>query len=335
MPEIKWIKIKTDIFDDEKIKIIDRMPARDEIIVIWFKLLSLAGKVNQNGLLFISNKIAYTVEMLSAIFNREETSIRMALGIFEKFEMISVEENELISIKNWDKHQNVEGLEKIREQTRRRVAEHRDKQQKFLEECNVTVTDCNATHNVTVTQSNALDIDKEEDIDIKNIYTRERGEIPYQEIVDNFNYICKSLPQIKVLTDSRKKQIKSIYSFMKNDIDKIKKLFSAVEDSDFLTGRSQNSNGWKGATFDWIIKKSNLVKILEGNYLNKTHETINNKSLSAKPNFTGRSYDTSELAKKLIAKGKGNLDFINAAASVKTEQYRAGPDKAINEIGEG
>ena len=71
MADIKWIKITTDIFDDEKMKIIDTMPARDEIIVVWFKLLSLAGKVNQNGLLFMNEKIAYTPEMLSAIFNRK------------------------------------------------------------------------------------------------------------------------------------------------------------------------------------------------------------------------------------------------------------------------
>lgn len=60
MAEVKWIKITTDIFDDDKIKIIDRMPARDEILVIWFKLLALAGKVNNGGLLFLNNRIAYT-----------------------------------------------------------------------------------------------------------------------------------------------------------------------------------------------------------------------------------------------------------------------------------
>ena len=80
--DVKWIKIKVNLFDDEKIKIIDTYPARDEIIVIWFKLLTLAGKVNENGVLCMSNKIPYTPEMLAAIFNRDLNSVQMALTVF-------------------------------------------------------------------------------------------------------------------------------------------------------------------------------------------------------------------------------------------------------------
>ena len=46
MADIKWIKITTDMFDDEKIKVIEAMPDRDAILIIWIKLLTLAGKVN-------------------------------------------------------------------------------------------------------------------------------------------------------------------------------------------------------------------------------------------------------------------------------------------------
>ena len=127
MADIKWIKITTDIFDDEKIKIIDTYPARDEILVIWFKLLSLAGKVNQSGLLFMSNRIAYTVDMLAAVFNREQKVVEMALGVFQKFGMISVEDNDVIAICNWEKHQNVDGMDKIREQNRLRKSNEREK----------------------------------------------------------------------------------------------------------------------------------------------------------------------------------------------------------------
>ena len=44
MAEVKWIKIVTDVFDDEKILLIESLPEADSIIVIWFKLLCLAGK---------------------------------------------------------------------------------------------------------------------------------------------------------------------------------------------------------------------------------------------------------------------------------------------------
>ena len=41
MAEIKWIKIATNIFDDEKLLLIETMPEADAIIVIWFKLLCI------------------------------------------------------------------------------------------------------------------------------------------------------------------------------------------------------------------------------------------------------------------------------------------------------
>lgn len=157
MADIKWIKITTDIFDDDKIKIIDRYPARDEILVIWFKLLALAGKVNQSGLLFMSNRIAYTPEMLAAIFSREEKTVEMALGVFQKYGMIHVEDNQIIAISNWEKHQNADGMERVREQTRLRVARYKEKQQLIAS---------NVTANVTLTQGNATEIEQELEIEL-------------------------------------------------------------------------------------------------------------------------------------------------------------------------
>ncbi|WP_204243839.1 phage replisome organizer N-terminal domain-containing protein, partial [Clostridium botulinum] len=69
--EVKWIKIVTDIFDDEKILLIENMPEADSIIVIWFKLLCLAGKMNNSGVFMLNEKIAYTDEMLATIFRRQ------------------------------------------------------------------------------------------------------------------------------------------------------------------------------------------------------------------------------------------------------------------------
>lgn len=134
MSSVKWIKITTDIFDDEKIKLIDAMPDRDSLIVIWFKLLTLAGKTNANGLVYISEKIPTTDEMLSTLFNRPLNTIRLALKIFSDLKMIEVKEH--ISIVNWSKHQNISGLEKIKEQNKIRQRNYRERQK--LLKCNVT-----------------------------------------------------------------------------------------------------------------------------------------------------------------------------------------------------
>ena len=88
MAIVKWIKITTDIFDDEKMAIIDGLPERDGIIVIWFKLLCLAGKQNNGGVFIMNDKIAYTDEMLASIFRRPLNTVRMALSTFEQFGMV-------------------------------------------------------------------------------------------------------------------------------------------------------------------------------------------------------------------------------------------------------
>lgn len=160
MSEIKWIKITTDIFDDEKICLIDALPDHDAILVIWFKILALAGKHNRNGLLMMSDKVYYTDEMLATIFRRPLNTVRMALGVFEQFGMVEIIDG-VITLPNWEKHQNIDGMEKIKEQTRNRVARHREKQK------NLALG--NVTGNVTVTHGNALDkeLDKELDKDIE------------------------------------------------------------------------------------------------------------------------------------------------------------------------
>ena len=151
MSEIKWIKITTDIFDDEKICLIDALPDHDAILVIWFKIMVLAGKLNKNGVLAISPNLVYTDEMLATRFQRPLNTVRMALGIFERFGMIEVVEG-VITLPNWEKHQNIDGMEKIKEQTRKRVARHREKQKELALG--------NVTGNVTVTDGNALEEDK-------------------------------------------------------------------------------------------------------------------------------------------------------------------------------
>ena len=152
MSEIKWIKITTDIFDDEKICLIDALPDPDAVLVIWFKILTLAGKHNSNGLLMMTDKVHYTDEMLATIFRRPLNTVRMAIGVFEQFGMVEIIDG-IISLPNWEKHQNVDGMEKIKEQTRNRVAKYRKKQK------NLALG--NVTGNVTVTHGNALEEDKD------------------------------------------------------------------------------------------------------------------------------------------------------------------------------
>lgn len=160
--DIKWIKITTDIFDDEKILLIESLPEADAIIVIWFKLLCLAGKQNNSGVFLMNDRFAYTDKMLATIFRRKESTVQLALQTFEQFGMVEIVDG-VITIPNWEKHQNIDGMEKIREQNRLRVARHREKQKLLL----ASGKECNVTGNETVTSGNAPDKDKDKD-KIKN-----------------------------------------------------------------------------------------------------------------------------------------------------------------------
>ena len=174
MAEVKWIKITTDMFDNRKIKHLRRLPEGNSIVLIWIMLLTMAGRCNSGGMIFLTENIPYTPKMLADELDFEENTIKLALEALERLGMI-VSDSEYFAIAGWNEHQNTEGLEKIREQTRKRVAKHRD-QQKLLAS--------NATSNVTVTQCNATDIDidkeKDKEKDIENIISPPAKEIRHK-----------------------------------------------------------------------------------------------------------------------------------------------------------
>lgn len=89
----------------------------------------------------------------------------------------------------------------------------------------------------------------------------------YQEILDLFNKICISLPKVEKLTANRKQRIKTASKDLNGDFSSF---FQKIEESDFLTGRTGN---WSGCCFDWIMKPQNFIKIIEGNYDNKSQNT--------------------------------------------------------------
>ena len=159
MADVKWIKITTEMFDDEKILLIESLPSADSIIVIWFKLLVLAGKQNNNGVFLMNNSIPYTDEMLAVIFRRDINVVRLALKAFVKYGMVEIVEN-VITIPKWNKHQSLDLYAKKKEYDRQ-YQEKRRKEQKLLIEQKNRTKSYDESYDVVIT-----DIDKDKEIDI-------------------------------------------------------------------------------------------------------------------------------------------------------------------------
>lgn len=161
MAEVKWVKLTTDMFDNRKIKHLRRLPEGNSIVLIWVMLLTMAGRCNSGGLIFLTENIPYTTKMLADELGFEENTVQLALQALEQFNMIVTDQG-FFTIAGWDEYQNIEGMERIREQNRLRKAAQRERQKALpmSRDCHVNVTNCHAT-----------DIDKEKDKELdKEIY---------------------------------------------------------------------------------------------------------------------------------------------------------------------
>lgn len=246
MAEIKWIKLTTDMFDNRKIKHLRRLPEGNNIVLIWVMLLTMAGRCNSGGMIFLTENIPYTPKMLADELDFEENTVQLAMTALEQLGMI-VANNGFFAIAGWEEHQNVEGMDKIREQNRIRQANFKAKQK---------ILQGNVSGNVTLTLGNATDIDREEDLD-------KEKKVDCQQVVDLYHSVCISFPKIRSLSDARKKAIKA--RLKTYSLEDFKTVFENAEASSFLKGED---GGWK-ASFDWLVKEANMLKVLEGNYMDK------------------------------------------------------------------
>lgn len=153
--EVKWVKITTDMFDNRKIKYLRRLPDGNNIALIWVMLLTLAGRCNYNGTIFLTPTVPYSSKMLADELGFKETTVRAALQALEQLAMISTDKEGFITVTGWDEHQNIDGMEKIREQNRLR------KQRQRHGTVEQAVTDMSRDSHGTVTQCHATEKKRE------------------------------------------------------------------------------------------------------------------------------------------------------------------------------
>lgn len=163
MADVGWVRLSTGLFDNPKIKILEMNENGDAFVSLWLRLLCLAGRANDNGMVYVTKGVAYTPDILAAMTGKDVEVITEALELFRKLNMIAVDDDGYIEILGWQKHQNIEGLAKIRTQTKERVKRYREKK-KNQSNADVLddVTPCNVTCNDDVTLRNATEKGREE-----------------------------------------------------------------------------------------------------------------------------------------------------------------------------
>ncbi|MEC2554388.1 phage replisome organizer N-terminal domain-containing protein [Bacillus tropicus] len=288
MSEVKWIKLSTSMFEDEKIRLIESMPEADTLLIIWIRLLAQAGKTNASGYIFLSKNIPYSDEMLATLFNRPIATVRLALQTFQQFGMIEITDDQYICISNWEKHQNVDGLEKIREQNRLRKQKQREKLK----------LEMSRDGHETITRSHAIDIeedkelDKDKELEIINISSSDESDtkvlIPYQEILNYLNE--KADKNFNHKAESHKKLIRARWN-------------EGYTVDNFKTVIDNKVSQWlgkfdkEGKPLDQYLRPSTLFALKHfDNYLNETvkGENSNASSKKHKDNEFIQKYDFSK-----------------------------------------
>ena len=284
MGEVKWIKLNVDIFDDEKIEAIGTLPDGNIIQLIWLKLLCLAGKCNEGGLLMVTKEMPYTDEMMAKRFGVEVAIVQRALSIFQKLEMVDVVEN-IYLVSNWAKHQSTQSLEDMKAKHRQRQREYvQRKKQKLLEqgknEDDITDDVTNdVTNDVRMTEKCSYSSSYSESNNSYSLDSNSNSNNSINTTIDS-NSIKNIITAWNSLAVYGIKPIRSISAGSKrSDLlrarireygeETILEAIDNIRVSDFLQGK--NSRGWT-ITFDWFLLPSNFQKVLEGNYDNSSHQ---------------------------------------------------------------
>ena len=150
MADVKWIKLTTDMFDNRKIKHLRRLPDGNNIVLLWIMLLTMAGRCNAGGMIFLTENIPYTTKMLADELGFEENTVKLGIEALNQLNMVITDDG-VFTIAGWEEYQNTDKLAEMREQNRLRKQKQREKERLLTEsrDSHVTVTVCHAIEEET------------------------------------------------------------------------------------------------------------------------------------------------------------------------------------------
>jgi phosphopantetheinyl transferase (holo-ACP synthase) len=247
---VSWFKVNANFDKDDRVAFVERNRNGGVAIYHYIKLNCIAARCNQDGGIFITEKIPHTAKTLAKQWGCKEITVKNSLELLISAGLLEVIEN-VLYISDWYITQSTDKLEEIRKNSRLRQQRYRDNQRLAKEQML-------QNRNVTVTQRNAVEEDKDKEKEKEKEGDGE-GEKIISEFISLFN--TTAFPKIKILSSKQKEAvIKAVNEF---GFEKLKESLIIASQSEFLNGCNQN--GWV-ASFDWLIKPENIAKVLNGNY---------------------------------------------------------------------
>ena len=275
-----WLKLKEDFFEEDTIAWIEEQPNGKEYSLFYLKLCLKSLKTN--GLL-IRNVgqmiVPYDAKTLSKITNTDVDTVMVAMELFKQIGLIQMMENGEIYLTQLENMVGCESkwAEKKRNQ-RKKLTNFNENETKFLEGEDI-VPQLSQKSPREIEKEIEIDIEKDIEIEIEKREkkkTRDSSESPssssskqVDEFISLYHDVCKSLPKVRILTDKRKKAIKTLLS--KISLEEIKEAFEIIEKTPFLKG--DNDRGWK-PNIDFLVRHDNIVKILEGFYDSSSEPSV-------------------------------------------------------------
>ena len=278
MADVKWIKITTDIFDDEKILLIESLPDAYAIITVWFKLLCLAGKQNNSGVFMMNNQIAYTDKMLATIFRMKETTVQLALQTFEQFGMVEIIDG-VITIPNWGKHQNLEQIKARLEYQKEYQREYRKKQKLLAAKENDTDRKCLHKH-LHKQNINTPDIEEEreeeKELDIDIISKPSKAKKPTKHKYGEYQNVLLTDDELAKLKEEYldwQERIERLSSYIASTGKSYKNHLATIRNWARKDQEQGRTSGRKEIVPSWMNKQKKDTSWME-QYINDTPKTV-------------------------------------------------------------
>ena len=272
-----WIKLKESFMTSDTVDYLMSQPNGANYVVLYqmlcLKTINTEGKLSrQIGEILIP----YDIEKIQRDckwFSID--TIRVALNLYRSFGLIYEDQNGTLVLTD---HNNLVGSET--DYAAQKKLQRQNQQQQLPppnadEGVDIVHSDVHTDNRDKILDVRDLDItDEEREIEGEDIAVPQAETAPppshlppcpFKKIMELYRQICVSYPRIEDIEGERKKAVAARWRKY-GDISVFERVFRIAQASSFMKG--ENGRDWH-ADFDWMMRPSNIVKILEHKYDDK------------------------------------------------------------------